>query len=76
MQRPESIKKLCLQDGPSYEAIMCGIAALFNYRSDAPPIDQSELKKINDRMRRRGPDGEGLAATTRFSKFPIWPMRR
>ncbi len=38
---------------------MCGLAALFSYHSDAPKIDQLELKLINDRMVRRGPDGEG-----------------
>lgn len=39
---------------------MCGFAALFSYHSYAPKIDQSELKLINDRMLRRGPDGEGF----------------
>ena len=39
---------------------MCGLAALFSYRSDAPKVDQLELKLINDRMVRRGPDGEGF----------------
>lgn len=43
-----------------YEAGMCGIAALFAYHSDAPPVAPRELKAINDAMRRRGPDGEGI----------------
>lgn len=60
MQRPESIKKLCLAAIARYEAIMCGLAALFAYHSDAPAIDRNELKLINDRMIRRGPDGEGF----------------
>jgi asparagine synthase (glutamine-hydrolysing) len=37
---------------------MCGIAAIFSYR-DGPPVDQSELLKIRDRMTSRGPDGAG-----------------
>ena len=45
---------------PRYEAGMCGIAALFAYHSDAPPVAPRELEAINDAMRRRGPDGEGL----------------
>lgn len=45
---------------PRYEAGMCGIAALFAYHSDAPPVAPRELKAINDAMRRRGPDGEGI----------------
>ncbi len=60
MQRPESIKKLCLADAARYEADMCGLAALFAYHSDAPGVDRNELKLINDRMIRRGPDGEGF----------------
>jgi len=45
---------------PRYEAGMCGIAALFAYHSDAPPVAPRELEAINDAMRRRGPDGAGL----------------
>ena len=54
------LKELCLPDGTGYETIMCGLAALFSYHSDAPKVDQLELKLINDRMIRRGPDGEGF----------------
>lgn len=39
---------------------MCGIAGIFAYGSDAPPVSLEELLKIRDQMRRRGPDGEGL----------------
>ncbi|MEN3368660.1 MAG: hypothetical protein V7609_803 [Verrucomicrobiota bacterium] len=39
---------------------MCGIAAIFGYGVDAPPVDRDELIAIRDRMIRRGPDGEGL----------------
>ena len=39
---------------------MCGLAALFSYHLDGPKVDQLELKLINDRMVRRGPDGEGF----------------
>jgi len=39
---------------------MCGIAGIFGYREQAPPVDSEELLKIREAMRRRGPDGEGL----------------
>lgn len=39
---------------------MCGFAALFAYHCEAPRIDRGELKRINDQMYRRGPDGEGF----------------
>jgi asparagine synthase (glutamine-hydrolysing) len=35
---------------------MCGIAALYAYRDDAPPVDGGELAAITERMRPRGPD--------------------
>jgi asparagine synthase (glutamine-hydrolysing) len=38
---------------------MCGIAALFAYHSDAPPVTLGELMEINKAMLRRGPDGGG-----------------
>lgn len=38
---------------------MCGVAALFAYRSSAPDIDREELLAIRDQMRSRGPDGKG-----------------
>ena len=38
---------------------MCGIAAIFGYRDDAPAIDVCELRAIRDHMVRRGPDGYG-----------------
>jgi asparagine synthase (glutamine-hydrolysing) len=39
---------------------MCGIAAIFSYGRDAPPVDRAELLAIRDRMTSRGPDGEGI----------------
>lgn len=39
---------------------MCGIAAIFSYRDNAPPVNQSELLKIRDHMVNRGPDGAGI----------------
>jgi len=39
---------------------MCGIAGIFTYRPELPPVDPAELQAINDSMRARGPDGEGL----------------
>src|SRR5207247_6874541 len=38
---------------------MCGIAAIFSYR-DGPPVGESELLAIRDRMTSRGPDGAGI----------------
>lgn len=38
---------------------MCGIAAIFSYHSDAPPVDREELLRIREHMTSRGPDGAG-----------------
>jgi asparagine synthase (glutamine-hydrolysing) len=38
---------------------MCGIAAIYAYASNAPPVDSRELARICDHMRTRGPDGQG-----------------
>jgi len=38
---------------------MCGMAAIFNYRTGAP-IDRAELVRIRDHMTPRGPDAFGL----------------
>jgi asparagine synthase (glutamine-hydrolysing) len=38
---------------------MCGIATIFSYL-DGPPVNESELLAIRDRMMSRGPDGDGL----------------
>ena len=42
-----------------YETGMCGIAAIFAYRTNAPGVMVDELEKINQAMIRRGPDGGG-----------------
>ena len=39
---------------------MCGIAGIFGYVPDAPPVDEAELVRMRDRMVKRGPDGAGL----------------
>ena len=39
---------------------MCGIAGIFAYSDSAPPVDESELLMIRDRMIPRGPDGAGV----------------
>lgn len=39
---------------------MCGIAGIYSYHEDAPPVDQAELMRICERMVARGPDGAGL----------------
>ena len=38
---------------------MCGIAGIYSYREDAPPVDQAELMRMRERMILRGPDGAG-----------------
>ncbi|HXG59116.1 MAG TPA: asparagine synthetase B, partial [Thermoanaerobaculia bacterium] len=38
---------------------MCGIAAIFAYRSTAPPVDRGEIERITEWMRPRGPDAGG-----------------
>ena len=38
---------------------MCGIAALFAYRSTAPAVRAEELEAITESMRSRGPDARG-----------------
>jgi asparagine synthase (glutamine-hydrolysing) len=38
---------------------MCGIAAIFAYHPDAPPIDPAQLSRMHDTLAPRGPDGEG-----------------
>src|SRR5213594_3659568 len=38
---------------------MCGIAAIFSYRG-GPPVAESELVSVRDRMTSRGPDGAGI----------------
>jgi asparagine synthase (glutamine-hydrolysing) len=39
---------------------MCGIAALFGYAADAPPVNREEIERINARMVPRGPDDGGV----------------
>ena len=39
---------------------MCGIAGIFAYSDQAPPVAREELLRIRDYMERRGPDGAGL----------------
>lgn len=39
---------------------MCGIAAVYAYSPAAPGVDEAELLRIRERMKSRGPDGEGL----------------
>lgn len=39
---------------------MCGIAAIYAYREETPPVSRSELLRMRDQMTSRGPDGRGL----------------
>lgn len=38
---------------------MCGIAAIYNYNPAASSIDKEEMRRIQEYMHRRGPDGKG-----------------
>ena len=38
---------------------MCGVAGIFSYRFDAPPVNRQELRTLRDSMALRGPDGAG-----------------
>ncbi|GIW56226.1 MAG: hypothetical protein KatS3mg082_2630 [Nitrospiraceae bacterium] len=38
---------------------MCGLAGLFAYGDNAPPVDPAELRRMRERMAARGPDGAG-----------------
>ena len=39
---------------------MCGIAGIFAYGDQVPPVDEAELLRIREAMAKRGPDGAGL----------------
>ena len=39
---------------------MCGIAGLFAYAADAPPVDRDALDRMTAAMIPRGPDGDGV----------------
>jgi asparagine synthase (glutamine-hydrolysing) len=39
---------------------MCGLAGIFSYAAQSPPIQLESLLSIRDNMQSRGPDGEGL----------------
>lgn len=39
---------------------MCGIAGIYAFSNDIPPVNTEELIRISDYMTNRGPDGKGL----------------
>lgn len=39
---------------------MCGIAAIFSYTTNSPPVDREELLSVREAMATRGPDDAGL----------------
>ena len=45
-----------------YEAVMCGITAIFAYPPEAPAVVHGEVKAISNAMFQRGPDGGGFWA--------------
>jgi asparagine synthase (glutamine-hydrolysing) len=42
---------------------MCGIAGAFSFVADGRPVDRAVIERLNERQRRRGPDGVGLWAS-------------
>lgn len=38
---------------------MCGVAGIYAYHPDAPPVERTALRRIRDAMVSRGPDGAG-----------------
>ncbi len=39
---------------------MCGIAGIYAFSTNTPPVNTEELIRIRDTMTNRGPDGKGL----------------
>ena len=39
---------------------MCGIAGIYSYQEQSPPVNQAELMRIREQMVNRGPDGAGV----------------
>ena len=39
---------------------MCGIVAIYSYKSESPLVDDEELYRIREAMVSRGPDGKGI----------------
>jgi asparagine synthase (glutamine-hydrolysing) len=42
---------------------MCGIAGAFSFVADGRAVDRAVIERLNERQRRRGPDGVGLWAS-------------
>ncbi len=43
---------------------MCGIAGGFGFATGNGPVDQTVVTRLNECQRHRGPDGEGLWASS------------
>ena len=61
MQSPETAKAFASAPAQRLsKRIMCGLAAIFAFGPDAPPVAEAELMAMREAMQRRGPDGAGL----------------
>ena len=61
MQSPATAKAFASEPAQRLiRLIMCGLAAIFAFGPDAPPVAEAELVAMREAMVRRGPDGAGL----------------
>ena len=60
MQSPETAKAFASEPTQRLSKLMCGLAAIFAFGPDAPPVVEAELLAMREAMFRRGPDGAGL----------------
>ncbi len=60
MQSPATAKAFASEAAQRLSKPMCGLAAIFAFASDAPPVAEAELVAMREAMARRGPDGAGL----------------
>jgi len=60
MQSPATAKAFASEPAARLSKPMCGIAAIFAFGPDAPPVAEAELVAMREAMVRRGPDGAGL----------------
>ena len=61
MQSPATAKAFASEAAARLsKRAMCGVAAIFAFGSDAPPVARTEFVAMREAMKRRGPDGAGL----------------
>ena len=61
MQSPATAKAFASEPAARLiKRTMCGLAAIFAFGPNAPPVARTELMAMREAMKRRGPDGAGL----------------